>query len=62
MQHLVAFIAGEPGMAQRLLAQHRADDAGRCTGCRAHNRGTPVHPCLTALAAQAALKSAKPAR
>jgi hypothetical protein len=30
---LVAFIAAEPGLADRLLAEHRNDGSGRCRVC-----------------------------
>ncbi len=30
---IVQFIASEPGMAKRLLAEHRDDGSGRCRVC-----------------------------
>lgn len=51
---LVVLIAGEPGMARRMLADHADDGAGRCSGCRWHNRPTPRHPCVLQVHAEAA--------
>ncbi len=33
MQPLIALIQSEPGMAQRLLAEHADDGTGRCRRC-----------------------------
>jgi hypothetical protein len=44
---VVAFIADQPGGANRLLARHIPDDAGRCRGCTVPGTGTPdaTWPC-----------------
>jgi hypothetical protein len=43
---IVAFIAAEPGMAQRLLAEHRDDGTGHCQVCTAGPQaGRQVFPC-----------------
>jgi hypothetical protein len=50
---IVAFIAGEPGMAQRMLAEHRDDGSGHCRVCGPESART-VWPCpLRGLAEQA---------
>ncbi len=52
---LVLFIRSEPGMAERLLAQHVDDGSGRCAVCTAGNQtGRLTWPCQTRLAADAA--------
>ena len=44
-----------PGMAETLLAQHRDDGTGHCTMCSdGGQRGRPIWPCTTAVAARAA--------
>ena len=35
MNPLVALIRSQPGMAERLLAQHADDGSGRCRSCSA---------------------------
>lgn len=43
---IVEFIAGEPGMAERLLAAHVDDDTGHCRVCSAGPQaGRKVWPC-----------------
>jgi hypothetical protein len=43
---IVAFIAGELGMAQRMLAEHRDDGTGHCRVCTAGPQaGRKVWPC-----------------
>ena len=52
---LVTLIASEPGMADRLLAQHVDDGTGRCAVCTAGSQtGRFAWPCQTQLAAAAA--------
>jgi hypothetical protein len=51
---LVEFMLAQPGMVTRLLAGHRPDGAGRCRGCRGHDRPAPPHPCSIRLHADAA--------
>lgn len=49
---LVALIAAEPGMAERLLAEHADDGTGRCRVCSAGAQtGRYRHPCAIRLAA-----------
>ena len=52
---IVAFIAGEPGMAQRMLDQHVDDGSGHCRTClRRQDGAAQVWPCpLHGLAEQA---------
>jgi hypothetical protein len=52
---IVAFIAGEPGMAERMLAEHRDDGTGHCRVCtEGAQAGRKVWPCpLHGLAEQA---------
>ncbi len=52
---IVAFIAGEPGMAQRMLDEHADDGTGHCRVCSAGPQaGRKVWPCpLRGLAEQA---------
>jgi hypothetical protein len=52
---IVAFIAGEPGMAEKLLAEHRDDGTGHCRVCsNGGGAGRHVWPCpLYGLAEQA---------
>ena len=43
---IVEFIARQPGLAERLLAEHIDDGAGRCRGCTGGGRGArPRWPC-----------------
>lgn len=51
---LVVLIAGQPGMARRMLSAHTDDGAGRCRGCRWHNRPAPRSPCVLQVHAEAA--------
>ena len=52
---LVVFVRSHPGMAETLLAQHRDDGTGHCTMCSdGGQRGRPIWPCTTAVAARAA--------
>jgi hypothetical protein len=52
---IVAFIAGEPGMAERILAEHADDGTGHCRVCTDGGQtGRHVWPCtLRGLAEQA---------
>jgi hypothetical protein len=52
---IVAFIAGEPGLADRLLVQHTDDGTGHCRVCTSGAQtGRSVWPCpLRGLAEQA---------
>ena len=52
---IVEFIAAEPGMAARLLAEHVDDGAGRCRVCSSGAQaGRHIWPCaLRGLAMQA---------
>lgn len=54
IEPLIEFMRRQPGMVARLLARHEPDPAGRCRGCRQHDRMTPAHPCPIRLHAQAA--------
>ena len=46
MKPLVALIVSQPGMAERLLAEH-ADDGGRCRVCSAGAQSARFHfPCV----------------
>ena len=46
MNPLVALIVSQPGMAERLLAEHAKDGAGRCRVCTAGPAGwRHVWPC-----------------
>jgi hypothetical protein len=56
---IVAFIAGEPGMAQRMLAEHRDDGSGHCCTCvRRQGGAAQVWPCpLYGLAEQASRRT-----
>jgi hypothetical protein len=53
---IVAFIAGEPGMAERLLAAHADDGTGHCRVCtQGGQTGRQKYPCrLREFAEQAA--------
>lgn len=52
---LVTLITSEPGMADRLLAQHVDDGTGRCTVCTGGSQsGRLAWPCQTQMAAAAA--------
>ena len=43
---LVAFIASEPGMAERVLVEHRDDGSGHCRKCvRRQSGAAQVWPC-----------------
>jgi hypothetical protein len=43
---IVAFIASEPGMAERMLAEHRDDGSGHCRKCvRRQSGAAQVWPC-----------------
>jgi hypothetical protein len=44
---VITFMAGEPGMAERILAEHVDDGTGHCAGCTWNERARPVVPCLT---------------
>lgn len=53
---VVVFIAGEPGMAQRLLDVHTDDGTGRCRSCAVGaGHGRHAWPCTIHRAAAAAL-------
>jgi hypothetical protein len=46
MNHIVAFIVGQPGLAARLLAEHVDDGTGHCRVCSAGPQaGRKVWPC-----------------
>ncbi len=51
---LVALIAGQPGMARRMLSEHADDGTGRCRGCRWHGRPASRFPCVLQVHAEAA--------
>ncbi len=52
---LVALIVSQPGMAGRLIAQHRDDGTGHCTSCRlGAQAGWHRWPCSIYAAATAA--------
>jgi hypothetical protein len=54
--HLVVLIRSQPGMAQRLLAEHADDGHSRCRVCsEGAQAGRYSWPCAIALAADAAL-------
>lgn len=43
---IVAFIVGQPGLAQKMLAQHRDDGTGHCEVCTEGGQaGHKVWPC-----------------
>jgi hypothetical protein len=52
---LVALIVSQPGMADRLIAQHRDDGTGHCSTCQlGAQAGRPRWPCsIYAAAAEA---------
>ncbi|MGI5131558.1 hypothetical protein ACQEVB_32470 [Pseudonocardia sp. CA-107938] len=55
MTPLVALIVSQPGMAGRLIAQHRDDGSGRCTTCQLGGQaGRCRWPCSIYAAAAAA--------
>ncbi len=55
MDPLVQMILGQPGMAQRLIAEHADDGSGRCTGCPVGGqRGRHAWPCTLRQAAEKA--------
>lgn len=57
-EQLVALIRSQPGMAERLLAQHRDDGTGRCTACMVGAQsGRLPWPCQIRVAAEAARMS-----
>jgi hypothetical protein len=52
---LIEFVGSEPGMTQRLRAQHVDDGSGRCVLCSAGAQtGHYRHPCVLRLAADEA--------
>jgi len=52
---LVQMILGEPGMADRLIAEHSDDGRGRCRGCPVGGqRGQHTWPCTIRQAADEA--------
>jgi hypothetical protein len=55
IEPLVALIAGEPGMAERILDAHVDDGSGRCARCVQHDRPGAAHPCVIRSHAQRAL-------
>lgn len=57
MEHitaLVVLIAGQPGMARRMLAEHVDDGTGHCRVCRWHARPAADFPCVLRTHAEAA--------
>ncbi|OLT01083.1 hypothetical protein BJF90_33540 [Pseudonocardia sp. CNS-004] len=56
---LITFIAGEPGMAQRMLAEHTDDGTGHCRVCTTGGQaGRHIWPCpLRGLAEQASTRA-----
>ncbi len=52
---IVQYIAAEPGMAARILAEHRDDGSGRCRVCSSGPQAArKIWPCpLNGLATQA---------
>jgi len=57
--HLVAFIAGQPGMADRILRAHVEDGSRHCRVCSTGAQaGRSVWPCTLRWAAEAAKKRA----
>ncbi|MGI5125377.1 hypothetical protein ACQEVB_01055 [Pseudonocardia sp. CA-107938] len=55
MTPLVTLIVSQPGMAGRLIAQHRDDGTGRCTACQlGAQAGRSRWPCSIYAAAAAA--------
>ncbi len=52
---LAAFIAAQPGMAEKLLAEHRDDGTRHCVRCTAGaGAGRSTWPCTMAASATAA--------
>jgi hypothetical protein len=52
---LVQMILGQPGMAERLIAEHDDDGSGRCRGCPVGGqRGRHSWPCTLRRAADEA--------
>lgn len=58
---LVSTLAEMPELLAQLLAEHRDDGRGRCTGCRTPGYGTPGEhwPCAPARLALAAQRLAE---
>lgn len=54
IMQLVVLIAGQPGMARRMLSEHADDGTGRCRACRWHGRPQPSFPCVLHVHAEAA--------
>jgi hypothetical protein len=55
MTPLVQMILNQPGMAERLIAEHTDDGSGRCRGCPVGGqRGLHAWPCTLRLAAEEA--------
>jgi len=60
---LVQMILGQPGMAERLLAEHADDGSGRCRVCPVGGqRGRHSFPCTIHQAAEEALATAERGR
>jgi hypothetical protein len=56
-------ILGQPGMAERLLAEHADDGSGRCQACPVGGqRGRHSFPCTIRQAAEEAAATAERAR
>ena len=57
MSPLVQMILSQPGMAERLIAEHADDGRGRCRGCPVGGqRGRHSWPCTIWQAAEEAQK------
>jgi hypothetical protein len=57
MSPLVQMILSQPGMAERLIAEHADDGRGRCRGCPVGGqRGRHSWPCTIRQAAEEAQK------
>jgi hypothetical protein len=55
MSPLVQMILSQPGMAERLIAEHVDDGSGRCRGCPVGGqRGRHSWPCTLRMAAEEA--------
>ena len=63
MSPLVQMILGQPGMAERLIAEHADDGSGRCRVCPVGGqRGRHSFPCTIHQAAEEAAAAAERAR